>query len=346
MAYLSGGESRSWTVGELVERFKNLGVCATRASVTAALAELGLELEPSSSRAVAPARTRDRMDPGAQIRALRSTKFIRRRWRSMIPFGIIKSAPNCARSLSTSSGLPRIITKGVKPVGTMSHPSPARNHSRRGFSDTLNDSSTRQVGKSFTGSQTLTGSGWRCAQTALSLLIVARSCASKRARLIAVSGRQRWKLALALSFPPSTNRGGKNKGTKRGFGLGASILHGFGRNTSTARTAQNTTPGQAGWPGSQQSPTNRGVKAAARAKRAVIKMTLKGAGRRIAYAAVQSELRQGIVTVNVRIREERRALTIDTRQLSWVDWLQQQDNLARFLRRSAGSLEFPASPVC
>ena len=35
-------------MGELVERFKNLGVCATRASVTAALAELGLELELSS----------------------------------------------------------------------------------------------------------------------------------------------------------------------------------------------------------------------------------------------------------------------------------------------------------
>ena len=48
MACLSGGESRSWTVGELVERFKNLGVCATRASVTAALAELALELELSS----------------------------------------------------------------------------------------------------------------------------------------------------------------------------------------------------------------------------------------------------------------------------------------------------------
>ena len=47
MACLSGGESRSWTVGELVERFKNLGVCATRASVTASLAELGLELELS-----------------------------------------------------------------------------------------------------------------------------------------------------------------------------------------------------------------------------------------------------------------------------------------------------------
>ena len=48
MACLSGGESRRWTVSELVERFKNLGVCATRASVTAALAELALELELSA----------------------------------------------------------------------------------------------------------------------------------------------------------------------------------------------------------------------------------------------------------------------------------------------------------
>jgi chromosome segregation and condensation protein ScpB len=48
MACLSGGESRRWTVLELVERFKNLGICASRASVTAALAELGLELELSS----------------------------------------------------------------------------------------------------------------------------------------------------------------------------------------------------------------------------------------------------------------------------------------------------------
>jgi chromosome segregation and condensation protein ScpB len=48
MACLSGGESRCWTIAELVERLKNLGVCATRASVTAALAELGLELELSS----------------------------------------------------------------------------------------------------------------------------------------------------------------------------------------------------------------------------------------------------------------------------------------------------------
>jgi hypothetical protein len=32
-------------MGELVDRFKNLGVSASRARVTAALAELGLELE-------------------------------------------------------------------------------------------------------------------------------------------------------------------------------------------------------------------------------------------------------------------------------------------------------------
>jgi chromosome segregation and condensation protein ScpB len=48
MACLSGGESRRWTIAELVERFKNLGVRATRASVTAALAELALELELAS----------------------------------------------------------------------------------------------------------------------------------------------------------------------------------------------------------------------------------------------------------------------------------------------------------
>ena len=40
MACLCGRESRRWTIAELVERFKNLGVCASRASVTAALAEL------------------------------------------------------------------------------------------------------------------------------------------------------------------------------------------------------------------------------------------------------------------------------------------------------------------
>jgi chromosome segregation and condensation protein ScpB len=44
MACLCGRESRRWTVLELVERLKNLGVCASRASVTAALAELALEL--------------------------------------------------------------------------------------------------------------------------------------------------------------------------------------------------------------------------------------------------------------------------------------------------------------
>src|SRR6266481_3391583 len=73
MACLTGRESRRWTIAELVERFKNLGVCASRAGVTAALAELGLELELSGWAPVTPARTRDRMDPGAQIRALRAS---------------------------------------------------------------------------------------------------------------------------------------------------------------------------------------------------------------------------------------------------------------------------------
>ena len=47
MACLSGRESRRWTVLELVERLKNLGVRASRAGVTAALAELAIELEIS-----------------------------------------------------------------------------------------------------------------------------------------------------------------------------------------------------------------------------------------------------------------------------------------------------------
>ena len=41
----------------MLERFKNLGICASRASVTAALAELGLELELSGW---APWRLRER----------------------------------------------------------------------------------------------------------------------------------------------------------------------------------------------------------------------------------------------------------------------------------------------
>jgi chromosome segregation and condensation protein ScpB len=45
MACLSGGESRRWTVGELVERFKHLSVCASKAAVTAALADLEVELQ-------------------------------------------------------------------------------------------------------------------------------------------------------------------------------------------------------------------------------------------------------------------------------------------------------------
>jgi chromosome segregation and condensation protein ScpB len=48
MACLSGQESRRWTVGELVERFKALGICASRPQVTTALADLELELELAS----------------------------------------------------------------------------------------------------------------------------------------------------------------------------------------------------------------------------------------------------------------------------------------------------------
>ena len=48
MACLSGAESRRWTVGELVERCKGLGISASRPQVTAALADLELELELAS----------------------------------------------------------------------------------------------------------------------------------------------------------------------------------------------------------------------------------------------------------------------------------------------------------
>jgi chromosome segregation and condensation protein ScpB len=48
MACLTGKESRRWRVAELVERLKDLGVCASRAGVTGALAELELELELST----------------------------------------------------------------------------------------------------------------------------------------------------------------------------------------------------------------------------------------------------------------------------------------------------------
>jgi hypothetical protein len=45
MAALCGEESRRWTASELVERLRGLGICASKLSVTAALAELELELE-------------------------------------------------------------------------------------------------------------------------------------------------------------------------------------------------------------------------------------------------------------------------------------------------------------
>ncbi len=92
---------------------------------------------------------------------------------------------------------------------------------------------------------------------------------------------------------------------------------------------------------------SRGLRPRRARNDAVIKMTLKGAGRRIAYAAVQSELRQGIRAVNARIREETTdAWHATSRQLSWVDWLQQQassgrSRCSRSVARSSGPRSGP-----
>src|SRR5271168_1749294 len=87
-------------------------------------------------------------------------------------------------------GLAKDNHQRVRPAGTMSRPSPARNRFKFGFSDTLKDSSTRQVGRSFMAFATLTVSGSSCVQTALSLLIGVRSSVSRRARLIATWQRR------------------------------------------------------------------------------------------------------------------------------------------------------------
>jgi hypothetical protein len=142
-----------------------------------------------------------------------------------------KRGRNCARFSSTSSGLPRIIIKGVKPAGTMSCRSPARNLSRSGFSGTPKDSLTRHLGRNFTGLPTLTACGLICAQTALFLLTGARSYVSKRARFVAISRSRRWKLASVLLFPLSINRAGKHKSTRRNLGLAGSLRRACGKNT-------------------------------------------------------------------------------------------------------------------
>jgi chromosome segregation and condensation protein ScpB len=48
MACLCGGESRRWTIPELVERLKSLGISASAGGVTRSLAELEVELELSA----------------------------------------------------------------------------------------------------------------------------------------------------------------------------------------------------------------------------------------------------------------------------------------------------------
>ena len=78
----------------------------------------------------------------------------------------------------------------------------------------------RRVGKSFTGSLTLTVSGLIFAQTALSLLIGARWSVSKRARLI--SGR------LAKT---ALQQGRETQGYEKRPRFAASILRDCGKNT-------------------------------------------------------------------------------------------------------------------
>jgi len=72
MACFSGGESRRWTVGGLVERFKTGRLRLTRQRDGGAR-RTGTRASTLELGAMAPARARNRMDPGAQIRALKAS---------------------------------------------------------------------------------------------------------------------------------------------------------------------------------------------------------------------------------------------------------------------------------
>jgi hypothetical protein len=173
-------------------------------------------------------------------------------------------------------------------------------------------------------------SGWSCTQTALSLRIADRSSASKASSIDRRLGKTALEARLGTFVAGDYQQGREEQGYEKRPRF---------RRVDTSRLLEeyqaqrelHKTLRQAKLAGLavNKAPQIEAVKAAAHAKSAVIKMTLKGAGRRIAYAAVQSELRQGLRAVNGRIREERRALTSDTRQLSWVDWLQQQASSGR-----------------
>jgi hypothetical protein len=85
------------------------------------------------------------------------------------------------------------------------------------------------------------------------------------------------------------------------------------------------------------------AKAAARAKRAVIKMTMKGVARRIAYAAVQTELRQTLLSIKTgytQAAERARGGDQAVELGRLADWLQQQvangrEDALRALRAAA-----------
>ena len=91
------------------------------------------------------------------------------------------------------------------------------------------------------------------------------------------------------------------------------------------------------------------VKGAARAKRALLKVTTKGVARQIAYLAVNAELKSGIREINAQTRKQRREIHAQTTRFTWLDWLQQQAENGRedALRalRAANSRQSPGKTV-
>jgi hypothetical protein len=91
------------------------------------------------------------------------------------------------------------------------------------------------------------------------------------------------------------------------------------------------------------------VKADARAKRALLKVTTKGVARQIAYLAVNTELKSGIREITAQSREQRQDIYAQTTRFTWLDWLQQQARNGRedALRalRAANSRQSPGKTV-
>jgi hypothetical protein len=71
------------------------------------------------------------------------------------------------------------------------------------------------------------------------------------------------------------------------------------------------------------------AKANARAKRRVIRLTLKGAARMAAYSVINLELARAIRAINEDFAEKRRAYWKNAGQESWTDWLRRQAEAGR-----------------